>query len=438
MWRSRHGGCALSGLRRAPGRLCGGFRAPLRAELRSAAAAAAIACAAGVICAGAGAAQGIAARSEAARSAAAEHAVVSSSASAAPQLAATVLPHPSASVTSVAGLSCLSARLCFAVGTATIIHGRSALTSNTGLIWRYDGSSWRLLDRLRIPQSSLAGISCSSASFCLAVGRAGNPESVTLALRWNGHTWSRASAASPASSGNGDALASVACPSRGSCFAVGGINLGEASAGLPNVLLEHWGGRRLSVVKAPDAGLLSIACAGSRDCWATTYPPGAQVETNEIEHFNGHSWSTVKLPVSMSGGEPGISCRTSAACWIVGDRNVNGLIPVAVHLVHGAWRSTPMQIPRYPDVTLQGIDCASSTDCFAVGANEIVGPGITNPSSQEPFAEQWNGSVWQRVNVVGAGSAYLAAVSCTSDGFCVAGGSQQRGAKSVPIAAVAR
>jgi hypothetical protein len=353
------------------------------------------------------------------------------------ELFGSVLGHRGFSIAGAAGTSCVRASFCVAVGGGTILHGRSSLTSNAGLIWRYDGHSWRLSARVRIGQSSLAAVSCISATFCLAVGRAGNPISKVLALRWNGRSWSQVAATSPASSGNGDALGSVDCLSREDCWAVGAVNLGEVGAGVHHDLLEHWNGRRFTAVAAPSSGnpVAAIACAGTHDCWASAYPPGAQRTTNEIVHFNGRSFGVERLPESLIGGAAGISCRTLATCWIVGMRSAEGNAPVAMHLVSGAWRIAPMPSPRYPDVTLQGLDCASPSDCWAVGANMLVGPGIRPPFKSALFAEQWNGSAWQIATVVHAQRGFLASASCAPTGFCVAAGQTSSGS---PLFAISK
>lgn len=346
------------------------------------------------------------------------------------ELVGAVLGREGFSIAGVAGASCVTTSFCFAVGSGAVVHGPTSLPHDTALVWRYGGRSWRLATRIPLAQSSLAAVSCVSPSFCLAVGRVGQPASSVLALRWNGRSWSQVPADSPPSSGNGDALGSVDCLSRADCWAVGGINLGEVAGGVRHDLVEHWNGSRLSAVAAPGSGnpLAAMACAGAHACWATTYPAGAQLRsTNEVEQFNGRTWRVARLPLALSGGASGISCGTAAACWLVGMRNGNGLRPFALHLVDGAWRSVAMPTPQYPDVTLQGLACASAGACWAVGGNELVGPGIKAPSKSTPFAELWDGSAWQIARVTNDRYGYLAAAACLPGGFCVAGGQTSSG-----------
>lgn len=192
------------------------------------------------------------------------------------------------------------------------------------------------------------------------------------------------------------------------------------------------------MVRVPSSGnsLLAIACARADDCWATGYPSGAARSTNEVEHFNGHAWRLARTPTSLTGGASGISCRTLTTCWIVGVRTINGNRPTSLKLIGGAWQSVPMPSPQYPDVTLQGIDSASPSDCWAVGSNMLVGPGITRASKQVSFAEQWDGSAWQIATLAGppaARNGFLDAPACAASDFCVAGGQASNGGPLLAI-----
>ena len=361
------------------------------------------------------------------------------------ELVEVVLPYRGFSQAGVAGVACTSPTWCVAVGTGSANHGSTQLASLTGLVWTYGGREWRLSARLPIAESSLASVSCVSRSFCMAVGRAGNPYSRVLAARWNGRSWSQVTAASPLSSGNGDALASVDCLSRSACWAIGGVDLGEGGA-LPHDLIEHWSGRVFATVVGPSTGnaLVAIGCSSAVDCWASSYPSGAKVSTNEVEHYARGAWrrATIPLiPLSLSGGASGIACRTTATCWMVGARTVNGELPASVHLVRGAWEKVSMQAPKYPDVFLQGIACAPAGDCWSVGGNTLVGPGVRPPYKEGAFAEHWGGSSWQIATVSGAPAARygsLVAASCAGSGFCVAGGETLRGAPLVAVSHLLR
>jgi hypothetical protein len=89
-----------------------------------------------------------------------------------------------------------------------------------------------------------------------------------------------------------------------------------------------------------------------------------------------------------------------------------------------------MASPPYPELTLQGPSCASARDCWAVGGNYLVGPGITRPSRGEPLGEQWEGSSWQIAEIrrpAASRSGILATAACAPTGLCIAGGQASDG-----------
>jgi len=70
--------------------------------------------------------------------------------------------------------------------------------------------------------SHLAGISCTSATRCLAIGTysKGGPKSLTLVELWNGRAWQVQSSPQPRKS-TSSALLGVSCTSGTRCLAVG-------------------------------------------------------------------------------------------------------------------------------------------------------------------------------------------------------------------------
>jgi hypothetical protein len=87
----------------------------------------------------------------------------------------------------------------------------------------------------------LNGVSCPSATDCIAVGWAYPPNGAiirALVERWDGHAWTLMTSPKPTGSPGDADLNGVACPSTTSCFAVGYFQSGFA----PNAfktLVEH-------------------------------------------------------------------------------------------------------------------------------------------------------------------------------------------------------
>ena len=98
--------------------------------------------------------------------------------------------------------------------------------SELALAERWDGTSWTIQPTSSVGagyDSVLAGVSCSSASACTAVGDDyynRGPQDALLAEQWNGTTW----AIQPAPIPNGtssSAFSAVSCPTATACMTVG-------------------------------------------------------------------------------------------------------------------------------------------------------------------------------------------------------------------------
>jgi hypothetical protein len=316
--------------------------------------------------------------------------------------------------------------VCFAVGAVLAIAASGPQSS--ALVERFDGHSWRVSLRLPDTVSSLGAISCVSRSFCLAVGHDGPFPAPTVALRWNGRSWSRVSAASPPSGGEGDDLLGVDCLSRRDCWVVGGSNI-DLVGTVPSSLIERYDGSALHAVTAPDtaAALTTIGCPGATSCYATA-------GTGSLERLQGSGWRLAPQPAVFDGNGETITCRTSATCWILGSARTNGAL-VARHLAHGAFRAAPTQ-PISSSLILHGSDCATPTDCWAVGS--AIETSLMPTFA--PLAERWDGSRWvaARTRSSYRGQAELTSVSCTPDGVCVSVGRSLLSATPSALVAVIR
>ena len=118
----------------------------------------------------------------------------------------------------------------------------------------------------------LSAVSCAGAQSCEAVGSYFNSsfQQVTLAEAWNGTAWSAQASPNPASATVGSALAGVQCTSAASCIAVG-----QASTFFGSLTLaEAWNGTSWRLRSTPDhpyAGqnnLNGVSCGVSSVCTA--------------------------------------------------------------------------------------------------------------------------------------------------------------------------
>ncbi|MDE3087365.1 MAG: hypothetical protein KGJ77_11435 [Acidobacteriota bacterium] len=193
---------------------------------------------------------------------------------------------------SVAGLSCASASFCMAAGS---LEGGPGGTE--ALLEAWDGSSWSALPSPVVGDgtwNALNGVSCPSASFCVAVGSA---ESGIGALveTWDGTRWTVAQSPAVGTS----VLRAVSCPSASFCAAVGDT---EGGPGGTEAVTELWDGSAWSAPPTPPVAggrwnsLSALTCTSPAACAATGTYQSDQGDAPLAESWDGRSWSVVSPP----------------------------------------------------------------------------------------------------------------------------------------------
>jgi len=124
------------------------------------------------------------------------------------------------------GVSCPSARSCTAVG-----------VSDQGgpLILRWNGTTWHSQAVTNVALNyALSAVSCTSATACMAIGS-------DAAARWNGRTWSSRRIRVP-SGAHSLTLSAVSCSSASRCTAVGFKNITVSQVKDILTVAERWNG----------------------------------------------------------------------------------------------------------------------------------------------------------------------------------------------------
>ena len=198
----------------------------------------------------------------------------------------------------LSGVSCTSSTVCIAVGDYVSAAGHAQTLTE-----KWNGSTWT---RVTSPNDSttranvLTGVSCTSASFCFAAGDAVNAggHAQTLTEKWNGSAWSVV-ASSNTSTTQANVIAGVSCTSATFCFADGDyIN----SGGHTQTLTEKWNGTAWSVVTSPNSStqadaLTGVSCTSSSVCSAVgDYASSTGTSQTLTDKWNGGTWSTVASP----------------------------------------------------------------------------------------------------------------------------------------------
>lgn len=326
------------------------------------------------------------------------------------------------------GVSCFSATNCMAVGAYESASDRHMLAM------KWDGSAWQIQ-----PSPSLAGmtraelqaVSCVSATNCIAVGMyEAGPYPRPLVMAWDGSTWQVQSAPSPPGSGYGQ-LRGVSCTSATACTAVGwyfdGTNVRS--------MAMAWDGTTWQLQSTPNPPgaqgtiLNGVSCTSANACMAVGYfrNNGDNVLS---QRWNGTSWNIHWTQGSSSSTATlnGVSCTTSLNAWgctAVGELdepNVGRFAQTARKLTLAArWNGLAWAIQSTPVLDTGG--SLNGVSC-APSASACMAVGGFFQNDFRTLAERWDGATWsvQETPLLPRTQSSLRAVSCPSANTCVAVG----------------
>lgn len=319
-------------------------------------------------------------------------------------------------------VSCPTRTFCVSVGTGNTQKFRPGqgilypppLADIRGVHVLYKGRAWKQMSSgdTRNLAGDLNGVSCTSISFCVAVGNTTpNGESRTLVESWNGHRWTRVP--SPNHGSGSNVLKAVSCSSPSFCMAVGfSVVEGEWAT-----LAEKFDGSRWTLTLTPFGSggsfllspfeLTSVSCASAEFCMATgDYFQQTHDIPLAVVYSNGH-WRQVPIP--DEGIPRSVACTSTAVCTAVGPSGASH--PLAERYVRGTWSQVATADPKAGAV-LYSVDCIGRY-CFSVGETE-----------SSPYRHGL-------IEVLGGDKPELAqsgvvnvmnAISCSSSGRCVAVG----------------
>jgi hypothetical protein len=229
---------------------------------------------------------------------------------------------------------------------------------------------------LPIQGNFLESVTCLSTSDCWAVGESLPNFAQTLIEHWDGTIWSIVS--SPNATTQDNYLHRVTCLSTSDCWAAG-----YAHPDYTQTLVEHWDGSAWTIVGSPNVGTTDynffndLTCASSSDCWAVGYsyhygrPPDVSTPPKTlIEHWNGSFWAIVSSPNGgLNNDLHGVTCASSSDCWTVGafsNRNIaqtltehfSPMTPTGVvsRKIHGGVSTFDVNLPLAGN---PGIECRS-------------------------------------------------------------------------------
>ena len=342
----------------------------------------------------------------------------------------------STSLESLAGVSCVAADFCVAVGfrSATDVAPRRP----TAMIW--NGARWRSA-AVSLPKGwaggELAGVSCASAVFCAAVGDffRTNSSDTPVAVTWNGRAWTAARAL-PGLAGSRPFATGVSCAAARHCVVGVAANPAPKSG---QVFIDVLAGTTWTVhaqtpAKGSQASSGNVSCSSVTHCVIAGEVYAHSGVTPLLALWNGQALSTMKAVESFPAEFAGVSCPSARSCvtvgtWFTGSADLG---------YYGIWNGTIWKgariLPQPKAMVVaspSAVSCPVTTRCLAVGFDRV--PGKNNAYPNQALAEFFNGRGWTRLSVpapAGAADTQFNGVSCVSATNCVAVGSTVYGTKT--------
>ena len=227
---------------------------------------------------------------------------------------------------SLDSVSCVSASFCVAAGSYTDTSGstKGLLETLSDGAWTVEQAPLPA-DAAANPDVSFRSgpgtnlVSCPSASFCVAAGYYTDASGSTEGLleTWSDGAWTATKAPLPADAAANPAAAilGVSCPTASFCLATGdytGSDNGSRS------LLETWSGGSWSVttVQAQTNVVGPVACVSTSACVITV------IGGSEVLTSSGGSWTAAQFPAPPYGvlwDISNLACASASHCVAVGD-----------------------------------------------------------------------------------------------------------------------
>ena len=302
-------------------------------------------------------------------------------------------------VNHLTAVSCTSKSFCIAAG--------YYLNGGTGqnLLLTWNASTWSLDSASSLSTSAsednrLMGVSCVSTTFCVAAGVYSNGTRLqNLLLTWNGSTWSLDDAqALSTSASQSNVLTGVSCVSASFCVATGYFVNSIGSHGL----MLTWNGSSWALAAGPfsvaatQASLTGVSCASTSFCVALGNNYNGTNYQNSILSWNGKGWSAdTSAALSTSPSEDnflaGVSCASASFCVVTGEYILKSTDQNLVATWDGSsWSlnsSGSLSTSAFQTNQIYGASCVSASYCVVVGS--YSGDGMS-----QDLVLTWNGSKW--------------------------------------------
>lgn len=305
---------------------------------------------------------------------------------------------------------------------------------------QWNGTEWGPPSAIAAAPGNVVGLTCTSPTFCVAVGyRAGVPWVGTIST-WDGTTWTTQNAPTPEEASRVE-LKSVSCVTKTECVAVGTYQ--SKATSVKYVLVDRlasgvWSSKVVpKVTGSGEISAQSVSCMTTGSCILVGYYISGGKYLPFAERGGPYgAWELLSGPPLPAGATDmkaeGISCRVLAPsnpCTLVGwAQNAAGeRYPVAERWNGVNWSVQTTAMPLgVTGAEFKSVSCVNSTHCTAAGST-------STETGTKSLIESWNGSGWAIESTPNgpSGFASLRGISCTTETVCMAVG----GTRASPLTA---
>lgn len=296
--------------------------------------------------------------------------------------------------------------------------------SRATLAMHFDGTSWSVVPTpnpdgsgtgVDVDFVTLTDVEAITPTDAWAVGQGGSIDQLgqqAVLLRWNGTAWSSVPVPRLGGPTDANSLWGISAVSSTDIWAVGGYTLyGDGSNTQYGTLLLHWDGSTWSIVPNGCDATEDVVAISGTDVWAVG---------NDTCHWSGTTWTPIPNASSNNNNYVrlrSVSAASSGDVWTVGFEAIPYFEGYRYRGRIERWDGSKWTalIPQSSGDHLDGVLAVSPTDAWAVGSdygNNLI--------------LHWDGSAWtpqevpspgisNYLNGVGAAGADLWAVGITFD-----------------------
>jgi len=299
------------------------------------------------------------------------------------------------------GVDAISSTDVWAVGSSNGVNATQPLAEH------WDGAAWTIVPVPRPGDPNgygpLWGVSGVASDDVWAVGyyfeSFSSSTALPLAYHWDGTSWTQVPM--PVQPNHAYQLFGVTAISSNDVWAVG-LDVDLATIPFSITMAMHWDGTSWTVVPTANPNeeqyLQSVAAISSNDVWAvgSKYNNNSQPQYSLIEHWDGTSWTEVSAPNPGGTGFTQLAAVSGTApndVWAAGSYAPLGQtgLTLAIRWDGATWTQVPTESPGADNnyFGIGGVAAVNADDVIAVGVQMSHDEFKTH---QDTLIQRWDGT----------------------------------------------